>query len=97
MDLGMLVIVAVIVIPGYFIVSYFTKALYSQSNMMDESTDPPNNNQLSENTIGENAGESNDNADLPQNYVYKRAGVKFNENNDGPVIMKYRKPLKGKK
>nr|WP_320026756.1 hypothetical protein [uncultured Acetobacterium sp.] len=100
MDLGMLVIVAVIVIPGYFMVNYLTKALYSQSNMMDESVEDNHRKQSLESEINEDVGESKENHQLKNPQLHNRAKkkiVKLNKKSDSPVIIKYRKQAKNKR
>lgn len=97
MDLEMLAIVAVIVIPGYFIVSYFTKVLYSQSSKMDESTEEHRRNQPYESGTDKEDRGSNDIDDLKKIKFHKRAKkkiVKLNKKSDNPVIIKYRKQAK---
>lgn len=96
----MLVIVAVIVIPGYFMVNYLTKALYSQSNMMDESVEDNHRKQSLASGINEDAGESKENHKLKTPQLHKRAKkkiVKPNKKSDSPVIIKYRKQAKKQK
>jgi predicted Holliday junction resolvase-like endonuclease len=99
MDVGMLFIVAVIVIPGYFIISYLTRVLYSQSSMLDENVEENNRKQSSESEINEATKESKENDKQKTPQLHKRVTkkiIKQNKKSESPVMTKYRKQAKNK-
>lgn len=100
MTIEMLVIVAVIVIPGYFIMKRISRILYSDTNKMDEATERRYGFQRLENELNEKAKQVEENDIQKKQQYHKRARkkiVRLNKKSDSPVIIKYRKQVKNKK
>lgn len=100
MTIGMLVIVAAIVIPGYFIMNRLSRILYSDTNKMDEATERRYGFQRLENELNEKAKQAEENDTGKKIQYHQRAKkkiVKMNKKSDSPVVIKYRKRIKTEK
>ncbi len=97
MDIGMLVIVLVIVIPGYFIVRRLSGTLYSDNQKMEDETERRYGFQRLENEIIEKAKIKEIDETTFNSARHKRAAkknVRDAKKTNKAVVIKYRSRIK---
>lgn len=97
MDIGMLVIVLVIVIPGFFIVRRISGTLYSDNQKMEDETERRYGFQRLENEIIEKAKAKEIDETSFKSAHHKRAAkkiVRVAKKTDKAVVIKYRSRIK---
>ncbi len=94
MDIGMLMIVLIIVIPGYFLVRRLSTTLYSDNQKMEAETERRYGFQRLENEIIEKAKEKELSESLSKSETHKvrsKRKVRVSKNPDYAVVKKYRR------
>jgi len=97
MDIGMLIIVLVIVIPGYFLVRRLSGTLYSDNQKMEAETERRYGFQRLENEIIEKAKEKEIDETSLKSAPHKRAPkkiVRVAKKTSNTVMMKYHNQVK---
>ena len=100
MDIGMLIIVLVIVIPGYFLVRRLSGTLYSDNQKMEEETERRYGFQRLENEIIEKAKEKEIDETPLKSVARKRVpkkNVRVAKKTDNAVVKNYRSRVKTEK
>ena len=100
MDIGMLIIVLVIVVPGYFLVRRLSGTLYADNQKMEEETEKRYGFQRLENERIEKAKEKEINEILIKSELHKRAPkkiVRVAKKTDNVVVKNYRNRVKTEK
>ncbi|PKM52873.1 MAG: hypothetical protein CVV00_15185 [Firmicutes bacterium HGW-Firmicutes-5] len=100
MDIRMLIIVLVIVIPGYFLVKRLSGTLYSDNQKMEEETERRYGFQRLENEIIEKAKEKEIDEILIKSDLHKRAPkkiVRVAKKTDNVAVKNYRNRVKTEK
>lgn len=100
MDIGMLIIVLVIVIPGYFLVRRLSSTLYSDNQKMEAETERRYGFQRLENEIIEKAKAKEIDETPFKSDLHKRAprkNLRIAKKSDNSVVIKYRSQIRTEK
>ncbi|PKM61351.1 MAG: hypothetical protein CVU99_03660 [Firmicutes bacterium HGW-Firmicutes-4] len=100
MDIGMLIIVLVIVVPGYFLVRRLSGTLYADNQKMEEETEKRYGFQRLENERIEKAKEKEIDETTRKSGFHKRAKMKTTRSakkTDNTIVNKYRNRVKTEK